>query len=81
MSGYDNFKARTFIDGMSSRESKINDARHIMKLEFDTDPAYCNSMFLGFPERNHTKGIKLVSDSLTENIVLPMDIRPSLICL
>lgn len=59
MSGYDNFKARTFIDGMSSRESKINDARHIMKLEFDTDPAYCNSMFLWIPGKKPHKGDKI----------------------
>lgn len=59
MSGFDNFRVRTFIDGASSRESKINDARHIMELEFDTDSAYCDSMFLWIPGKNPHKGYKI----------------------
>lgn len=42
---YDNFKIRTFLDGKDSRDAKINDARHILNLEFYNDPSYCDSMF------------------------------------
>ena len=49
MSGYDNFKLRTTLDGANSRESKINDARHILELEFTNDPSYCDSMYRWIP--------------------------------
>ena len=32
MNGYNNFKIRTQLDGTNSRESKINDAKHILSL-------------------------------------------------
>lgn len=50
--GYDNFKIRTFLDGKDSRDAKINDARHILNLEFYNDPSYCDSMFRWVAGRN-----------------------------
>lgn len=52
MSGYDNFKLRTSLYGVNSRESKINDARHILALEFANDPSYCDSMYRWIPGAN-----------------------------
>ena len=52
MSGYDNFKLRTTLDGRNSREAKINDARHILALEFTNDPSYCDSMYRWIPGVN-----------------------------
>ena len=49
---YDNFKIRTFLDGKDSRDAKINDARHILNLEFYNDPSYCDSMFRWIAGRN-----------------------------
>lgn len=59
MSGYDNFKLRTTLDGANSRESKINDARHILKLEFMNDPSYCDSMYHWIPGVNSHMGSKI----------------------
>ena len=42
---YKNFMIRTFVDGKNSRDAKINDAKHILNLEFFNDPSYCDSMF------------------------------------
>lgn len=49
---YNNFKIRTFIDGKDSRDAKINDARHILNLEFYNDPSYCDSMFQWIAGKN-----------------------------
>ena len=49
---YNNFKIRTFIDGKDSRDAKINDARHILNLEFYNDPSYCDSMFRWIAGKN-----------------------------
>ena len=59
MSGYDNFKLRTTLDGANSRESKINDARHILELEFTNDPSYCDSMYRWIPGINSHIGDKI----------------------
>ena len=59
MSGYDNFKLRTTLDGANSRESKINDARHILELEFTNDPSYCDSMYRWIPGVNSHMGSKI----------------------
>lgn len=59
MSGYDNFKLRTTLDGANSRESKINDARHILALEFTNDPSYCDSMYRWIPGVNSHIGDKI----------------------
>ena len=52
MSNYDNFKLRTTLDGANSREAKINDARHILSLEFANDPSYCDLMYWWIPGVN-----------------------------
>lgn len=59
MSGYDNFKLRTTLDGANSRESKINDARHILALEFTNDPSYCDSMYRWIPGINSHIGDRI----------------------
>lgn len=59
MSGYDNFKLRTTLDGVNSREAKINDARHILSLEFTNDPSYCDSMYRWIPGTNPHIGDKI----------------------
>ena len=59
MSGYDNFKLRTTLDGANSREAKINDARHILALEFTNDPSYCDSMYHWIPGVNSHMGSKI----------------------
>ena len=59
MSGYDNFKLRTTLDGANSREAKINDARHILSLEFANDPSYCDSMYRWIPGVNSHIGDKI----------------------
>ena len=59
MSGYDNFKLRTTLDGANSREAKINDARHILALEFTNDPSYCDSMYRWIPGINSHIGDKI----------------------
>lgn len=59
MGGYDNFKLRTTLDGSNSRESKINDARHILALEFTNDPSYCDSMYRWVPGINSHIGDKI----------------------
>lgn len=59
MSGYDNFKLRTTLDGANSREAKINDARHILALEFTNDPSYCDSMYRWIPGVNSHMGSKI----------------------
>ena len=59
MGGYDNFKLRTTLDGANSRESKINDARHILALEFTNDPSYCDSMYRWVPGINSHIGDKI----------------------
>lgn len=59
MSGYDNFKLRTTLDGGNSREAKINDARHILALEFANDPSYCDSMYQWIPGVNPHRGKKI----------------------
>lgn len=55
MSGYDNFKIRTMLDGENSRQAKIKDAKHILSLEFKNDPSYCETMFLWIPGVNPHK--------------------------
>lgn len=59
MSGYDNFKLRTTLDGANSRKAKINDARHILSLEFTNDPSYCDSMFRWIPGVNSHIGDRI----------------------
>ena len=59
MSGYDNFKLRTTLDGANSREAKINDARHILALEFTNDPSYCDSMYRWVPGINSHIGDRI----------------------
>ena len=59
MGGYDNFKLRTALDGANSREAKINDARHILALEFTNDPSYCDSMYRWIPGINSHIGDKI----------------------
>ena len=59
MSGYDNFKLRTTLDGRNSREAKINDARHILALEFTNDPSYCDSMYRWIPGVNSHIGDRI----------------------
>lgn len=59
MSGYDNFKLRTTLDGANSREAKINDARHILALEFTNDPSYCDSMYRWIPGVNSRIGDRI----------------------
>ena len=59
MGGYDNFKLRTTLDGSNSREAKINDARHILALEFTNDPSYCDSMYRWIPGINSHIGDKV----------------------
>lgn len=59
MSGYDNFRLRTTLDGVNSREAKINDARHILALEFTNDPSYCESMYRWIPGVNSHIGDKI----------------------
>ena len=59
MGGYDNFKLRTALDGANSREAKINDARHILALEFTNDPSYCDSMYRWIPGINSHIGDKV----------------------
>ena len=59
MSGYDNFKLRTTLDGANSREAKINDARHILALEFTNDPSYCDSMYRWIPGVNSHIGDRI----------------------
>lgn len=59
MSGYDNFKLRTTLDGANSREAKINDARHILSLEFTNDPSYCDSMYRWIPGVNSHIGDRI----------------------
>ena len=59
MSGYDNFRLRTTLDGRNSREAKINDARHILALEFTNDPSYCDSMYRWIPGINSHIGDKI----------------------
>lgn len=59
MSGYDNFKLRTTLDGANSREAKINDARHILSLEFANDPSYCDSMYRWIPGVNSHIGDRI----------------------
>lgn len=59
MSGYDNFKLRTTLDGSNSREAKINDARHILNIEFSNDPSYCDSMYRWIPGINAHIGDKI----------------------
>ena len=59
MGGYDNFKLRTTLDGVNSREAKINDARHILALEFTNDPSYCDSMYRWIPGINSHIGDKV----------------------
>ena len=59
MGGYDNFKLRTALDGSNSREAKINDARHILALEFTNDPSYCDSMYRWIPGINSHIGDKV----------------------
>ena len=59
MSGYDNFRLRTTLDGANSREAKINDARHILALEFANDPSYCDSMYRWVPGINSHIGDKV----------------------
>ena len=59
MSGYDNFKLRTTLDGANSREAKINDARHILALEFTNDPSYCDSMYRWVPGTNSHIGDRI----------------------
>ena len=59
MGGYDNFKLRTTLDGANSREAKINDARHILALEFTNDPSYCDSMYHWIPGINSHIGDKI----------------------
>lgn len=52
MGEYDNFKLRTTLYGTNSREEKINDAKHILSLEFTNDPSYCDSMYKWIPGIN-----------------------------
>lgn len=52
MSEFDNFKLRTTLYGTNSREEKINDAKHILSLEFTNDPSYCDSMYKWIPGIN-----------------------------
>ena len=52
MSEFDNFKLRTTLYGTNSREEKINDAKHILSLEFTNDPSYCDSMHKWIPGIN-----------------------------
>ena len=59
MGGYDNFKLRTALDGANSREAKINDARHILALEFTNDPSYCDSMYRWVPGINSHIGDRI----------------------
>lgn len=59
MSGYDNFRLRTTLDGRNSREAKINDARHILALEFTNDPSYCDSMYRWIPGVNSHIGDRI----------------------
>lgn len=59
MSGYDNFKLRTTLDGANSCEAKINDARHILALEFTNDPSYCDSMYRWIPGVNSHIGDRI----------------------
>ena len=59
MSGYDNFRLRTTLDGANSREAKINDARHILALEFTNDPSYCDSMYRWIPGVNSHIGDRI----------------------
>lgn len=59
MSNYDNFKLRTTLDGANSREAKINDARHILSLEFANDPSYCDSMYRWIPGVNSHIGDRI----------------------
>ena len=59
MNGYNNFKIRTQLDGTNSRESKINDAKHILSLEFKNDPSYCDSMYRWIPGINSHIGNKI----------------------
>lgn len=59
MSGYDNFLLRTTLDGANSRESKINDAKHILSIEFKNDPSYQDSMYKWIPGVSPHKGDKI----------------------
>lgn len=49
MNGFENFKIRTTLLGTNSREEKINDARHILALEFQNDPSFCDTMYRWIP--------------------------------
>lgn len=53
--GYNRFKIRTNLYGENSRQAKINDARHILNLEFTNDPSYCDTMYLWIPGENPHK--------------------------
>lgn len=52
MSAYEMFKLRTILDGTDSRNAKINDAKHILDIEFKNDPSYCDSMYNWVPGVN-----------------------------
>jgi hypothetical protein len=56
MSGFDNLKLRTSSDGNSIRSAKINDARHMLRLEEEYDTSYCSSMFFWVPGVSPCKG-------------------------
>lgn len=53
--GYERFLTRTNLYGKNSRESKINDAKHILSLEFTNDPSYRDCMYLWIPGENPHK--------------------------
>lgn len=53
--GYDRFIIRTNLYGENSRQAKINDAKHILNLEFTNDPSYCDTMYLWIPGENPHK--------------------------
>lgn len=59
MSGYHNFLIRTMLNGKNSREDKINDARHILKLEFKNDPSYNDNMYRWVPGETPHKSDKI----------------------
>lgn len=59
MRGYDNFLIRTKLAGENSRIAKINDARHILNLEFKKDSSYNDYIYRWIPGENPHKADKI----------------------
>ena len=57
--GYSRFLTRTHLYGKNSREEKINDAKHILDLEFRNDSSYCENMYLWIAGENPHKDVKV----------------------